>query len=52
MKRFAFAGSRLATAAIVLFPASRIPFQFFRAILAVPRMPQRQMLFAMMMLHS
>src|SRR5436190_6367602 len=33
--------SRLATAATVEFPDSWMPFQFLRAILAVPRMPQR-----------
>src|SRR5947209_17133823 len=38
----AFAGSRLATAVRVAFSARRIAFQFLRAMLAVPRIPQRQ----------
>src|SRR6185312_9924418 len=38
----ALAGSRLATAARVLLPASRRAFQFFRAMFAVPSIPQRR----------
>src|SRR4051794_40356217 len=42
MKRWARARSRLATATSVALPALRIAFQFLRAMLAEPRMPQRQ----------
>ena len=42
MNFWALAGSRLATAAMVEFPASRIAFQFLRAMFAVPKIPQRQ----------
>src|SRR5437588_517369 len=42
MKRPARALSRLATATRAELPALRIAFQFLRAMLAVPRMPQRQ----------
>src|SRR3974390_1848145 len=36
--------SRLATAATVALPGLEMAFQFFRAIWAVPRMPQRTLL--------
>src|SRR5438876_10688966 len=42
MKAAARAVSRLATAVRVALPASRTAFQFLRAMLAVPRIPQRQ----------
>src|SRR5436190_14910542 len=42
MNARALAASRLATAVRVALPARRMAFQFFRAMLAVPRMPQRQ----------